>query len=334
MLALILVFGSPADGAVRLRPRAQLGDRHRPGAERQAEARPARGAQRAGGPRRARRPDARRSTSQAVVLDDLVELRTGDQIADRRVVVESRPGWRSTSRCSPARPIRSTSTPDDDGRSPGSFVVAGAGRFQATAVGADSYAAQARQGGPAVPAHALRARGGHQHDPAHTSRGSDPGRGAAPVLAPAPATASVDAGDHARRSPASSAMVPEGLVLLTASRSAWRRSPSPGARCWCRSCRRSRGWRGSTSCASTRPARSPRARSCSTSSSRSTRRRGRRGRRRGARRAAPTTRTATRTARALAAEFTDRRAGRAPAACRSRRRASGARRRSTATGPG
>ena len=79
--------------------------------------------------------------------------------------------------------------------------------------------------------------------------------------------------------------------------------------------------------ASTRPARSPRARSCSTRSSRSTRhdadrRRARRARRRREPQRDRSTRSPRRSPR--------RTAGRAPARCRSRRRGSGARPRSTA----
>ena len=149
----------------------------------------------------------------------------------------------------------------------GSFVVAGSGRFQATRVGPRLLRGEARHRGPAVPAHALGADGRHQHDPAHHHVGAR-SRSSALLLW------SQLARPRARRARCAPtvagvvAMVPEGLVLLTSIAFMRRaRSPSPGGRCWCRSCPRSRGWPGSTSCASTRRARSPRARSCSTSSS-------------------------------------------------------------------
>jgi cation-transporting ATPase E len=79
-------------------------------------------------------------TNESVVLDDLVELRAGDQIqcdgdvrtADGLEVDESLLTGESD-------PINKT---DGDQLLSGSFVVAGSGRFQATHVGADSYAAK------------------------------------------------------------------------------------------------------------------------------------------------------------------------------------------------
>ena len=203
------------------------------------------------------------------MLDDLLELRTGDQIpcdgvvrhADGLEIDESL--------------LTGESDPVDKGVGDevlsGSFVVAGSGRFQATRVGGDSYAREARGRGPAVPAHPLGADGRHQPDPAHRHLGDHPDVGAAD-LEPAPATATSTTRCGAR-SPAWSAWCPKGSCCSRASRSGSRRSPWRGARCSCRSCPRSRASRASTSCASTRPARSPRARSCSTSSSRSTTRR-------------------------------------------------------------
>ena len=72
-----------------------------------------------------------------VVLDDLLRLQTGDQVLADGVVTRAT-GSRSTSRCSPASRIRSTrrrragAVRFDRGRR--------VGPFQATAVGADSYA--------------------------------------------------------------------------------------------------------------------------------------------------------------------------------------------------
>ena len=76
---------------------------------------------------------------EAVVLDDLLELRAGDQIPCDGVVLAAGAS-RSTSRCSPAsRPVNKGV---GDEVLSGSFVVAGSGRFQATRVGPDSYAAK------------------------------------------------------------------------------------------------------------------------------------------------------------------------------------------------
>ena len=143
------------------------------------------------------------------------------------------------------------------------------GRFQATRVGADSYAREARRRGPPVPAHALGADGRHQHDPAHHHVGAHPRRrrccsGASSSDHELDDGAARHGGRRRRR------WCPRASCCSRASRSSSARSRWPGARCWCRSCPRSRASPASTWCASTRPARSPRARSCSTSSSRST----------------------------------------------------------------
>ena len=74
-----------------------------------------------------------------------------------------RPGRRATASCARADGLEvdeslltGESDPltrtDGDEVLSGSFVVAGSGRFQATRVGADSYAAQARGGSPPLPA--------------------------------------------------------------------------------------------------------------------------------------------------------------------------------------
>ena len=102
-------------------------------------ARPARGAQRAASRASCATVRAERFPVGEVVLDDMIELRTGDQVAadgvvrtqrrarDRRVAPDGRVGAgreaRSATRCSP-----------------GSVVVAGSGRAQATRVGDDAYA--------------------------------------------------------------------------------------------------------------------------------------------------------------------------------------------------
>ena len=93
---------------------------------------------------------------EAVVLDDLVELRAGDQVpadgtvhdADGLEIDESLLTGESD-------PVDKDA---DDEVLSGSIVVAGRGRFQATRVGARRVRAPARDRGPAVHARALRAR--------------------------------------------------------------------------------------------------------------------------------------------------------------------------------
>jgi cation-transporting ATPase E len=73
-----------------------------------------------------------------VVADDLLELRSGDQVpADGVVTVSSGLEVDESLLTGESEPIAKSD--GDDVRS-GSIVVAGAGRFQATAVGADAYA--------------------------------------------------------------------------------------------------------------------------------------------------------------------------------------------------
>ena len=219
MLAVILVVGPIQDAHVRLRPRSQRRHRHRAGGARQAHARPARGARTRRAARvRPRRRRARRSRSSEVVLDDLLELRAGDQVPCDGVVRdadgleideslltgESRPGRQGTpaTRC-----CRAASS------------CAGRGRFQATAVGADSYAAQARRRGPAVPLTRSELDGRHQHDPALSSRGRSSRSSALAVLEPAPATATstTRVARHGRRR--GRAWCPRGSCCSRASRS-------------------------------------------------------------------------------------------------------------------
>jgi len=74
----------------------------------------------------------------AVVLDDLVELRTGDQVpADGRVATAEGLEIDESLLTGESDPV--DKNPGDSALS-GSIVVAGRGRFQATAVGADAYA--------------------------------------------------------------------------------------------------------------------------------------------------------------------------------------------------
>jgi cation-transporting P-type ATPase E len=74
----------------------------------------------------------------AVVADDLLELRAGDQVLADGVVHESA-GLEIDESLLTGESDPIAKEPDDDVRS-GSIVVAGQGRFQATAVGADAYA--------------------------------------------------------------------------------------------------------------------------------------------------------------------------------------------------
>ena len=95
-----------------------------------------------------------------VVLDDLLELRTGDQVpADG--VVRSADGLEidESLLTGESDPV---DKPVDAEVLSGSIVVAGAGRFQATAVGARRVRAQARHRGAALLAHPLRAGRRHQ----------------------------------------------------------------------------------------------------------------------------------------------------------------------------
>ncbi len=74
----------------------------------------------------------------AVVADDLLELRAGDQVLADGVVHESA-GLEIDESLLTGESDPIAKEPDDDVRS-GSIVVAGQGRFQATAVGAEAYA--------------------------------------------------------------------------------------------------------------------------------------------------------------------------------------------------
>ncbi len=76
--------------------------------------------------------------SDEIVLDDLVELRLGGQVAVDGVVLEAT-GLRVDESMLTGESLPVPKEPGDDVLS-GSFVVAGHGRIRATAVGADSYA--------------------------------------------------------------------------------------------------------------------------------------------------------------------------------------------------
>jgi cation-transporting ATPase E len=78
--------------------------------------------------------------TEAVVLDDLLELRTGDQIScDGEVRTAEGLEVDESLLTGESDPVNKT---EGDELMSGSFVVAGSGRFQATKVGADSYAAK------------------------------------------------------------------------------------------------------------------------------------------------------------------------------------------------
>ena len=267
-----------------------------------------------------------------VVLDDLLELRTGDQV----------PADGTVRGCTGLEIDESLLTGESDAVEKvadsevmsGSFVVAGSGRFQATGVGADAYAvrlaADARRFTlvkselvdginfllrliqyalfPVAALLLVRQLASHEVQAALTGT-------VAGVVG----------------------MVPEGLVLLTSLAFGIAAITLARRNVLVQELPAVEGLPASTSCASTRPARSPRAASSSTGSSRSEAaaqrllRATNPWRRCSAR--SPTTRTATpRSTRSVTRSRHP--AGRARAQSRSRRRASGARRASTATAPG
>ena len=204
------------------------------------------------------------------MLDDLLELRTGDQVPADGVVRTTRTGSRSTSRCSPASRTRSSSSRATR-CSRAAIVVAGSGRVPGDRGRRRRLRPQARRRGPPVHAHALRAR----------RRASTTilqyvtwaillvvGPLAVPAPVPGPERLAEALTGRGRRRRGDGAR--GSRAARRASRSVSPRSRSPAARCSCRSCPRSRGSPASTSCASTRPARSPRGSSSSTGSSRST----------------------------------------------------------------
>ncbi len=126
---------------VRLRHHPQHADRHRAGASGQENprcARDRRGGQAAGAPRRRRTWTSTRSRSCSTTWSS---CGPGDTIVVDGEVLAGRRTWRSTSRCSPASPTRSSRHYGDKVLS-GSFVVAGGGAYRATKVGKEAYAAQ------------------------------------------------------------------------------------------------------------------------------------------------------------------------------------------------
>lgn len=77
---------------------------------------------------------------QEVVADELLELRTGDQVPADGIVTESA-GLEVDESLLTGESDPVPKAPSDDVRS-GSIIVAGTGRFQATAIGAEAYATQ------------------------------------------------------------------------------------------------------------------------------------------------------------------------------------------------
>ena len=113
--------------AVPRDPGREHDDRDRPGGAREARARSAGRAGRAGGDGWcATGARARSASAEVVVEGDLVRLEAGEQVVADGQLVEAE-GWRSTRRSSPASPSRCGAT-GDEMRS-GSFAVEGAGAY-------------------------------------------------------------------------------------------------------------------------------------------------------------------------------------------------------------
>ncbi len=214
MLVIVLAVGLVPGRAVRHHPRGQLA--------RSASCRRSGPSGRSTGSRCSPRPSrawcatarSREIAVEEVVLDDLVELRTGDQVPadgivraaggprDRRVAAHRRGRRRSTRR-------RATRCSRAASWSPGS------GRFQATRVGAEAYARKL-----ATEARRFTLTRSELMDGINTAAAlhpvrAVPGRGAC-------CSGASSANDEHRRtrcvvdwSPAVVGMVPEGLVLLT-----------------------------------------------------------------------------------------------------------------------
>jgi cation-transporting P-type ATPase E len=148
-----------------------------------------------------------------VVADDLVELQTGDQvIADGRV--EDSEGLEIDESLLTGESDPVAKTPGDDVRS-GSIVVAGHGRFQATAVGAQAYATQ-------LAAEAKQTRTAHSELVAGTTRLLRWISLVMLVVAPFLLWSQFNTSDNKSWQAAVTGavaalvgMVPEGLVLLT-----------------------------------------------------------------------------------------------------------------------
>jgi cation-transporting P-type ATPase E len=142
MLVLILVFGSPTDGlfGIVIVINSLIGITQEVLAKRKLDQLAVLSAPVA---RAVRDGETDEIDVNTVVLDDLLDLRTGDQLPTDGVVTSSVGLELDESLLTgEADPI--AKHPDDRALS-GSFVVAGAGRMQVTAVGADSYARKIAQ---------------------------------------------------------------------------------------------------------------------------------------------------------------------------------------------
>ncbi len=142
MLVLILVFGSPTDGlfGIVIVINSLIGIVQEILAKRKLDQLAVLSAPVARAVRDGETADVDVAT---VVLDDVLDLRTGDQLPTDGVVTASTGLELDESLLTgEADPI--AKHPDDTALS-GSFVVAGAGRMQVTAVGADSYARKIAQ---------------------------------------------------------------------------------------------------------------------------------------------------------------------------------------------
>ena len=142
MLVLILVFGSPTDGlfGIVIVINSLIGIVQELLAKRKLDQLAVLSAPVA---RAVRDGETSEIDVAAVVLDDILDLRTGDQLPTDGVVTTSEGLELDESLLTgEADPI--AKRPDDTALS-GSFVVAGAGRMQVVAVGADSYARRIAQ---------------------------------------------------------------------------------------------------------------------------------------------------------------------------------------------
>jgi cation-transporting ATPase E len=137
MLALILVFGSPADGlfGIVIVINSLIGIVQEVLAKRKLDQLAVLSAPLA---RAVRDGHAREIPVEEIVLDDLLDLRTGDQLPADGAVTDA-VGLELDESLLTGEADAIAKHPGDRALS-GSFVVAGAGRIQVTAVGEDSYA--------------------------------------------------------------------------------------------------------------------------------------------------------------------------------------------------
>ena len=207
-----------------------------------------------------------------VVLDDLLVPGRRRPGAGRRRRADDDRAWRSTSRCSPARPSRWPSSRGDAG-------LVGRDRGRRAAAGSRRRRSARTPTPPGWPTEARRftttyselvagtnrllrwiARGARRRRPGWCC-GASSARTDNDGLAGRGHRHGRGAGRHGARGPGAA----DDARLRGRDGDAW-----PAGRSWCRSCPRSRAWPASTWSAWTRPARSPTATSGSTGSCRST----------------------------------------------------------------